>query len=183
MWLFDYGLIRPNISNNNGNQQQSSVLTTHDALKNLNHNQGAFRMKTFAGFMMAALLVLAVTAYAGDKPVEQKTKHATFEGKLVCLGCDLKEAEGARAACSVYGHRHMLKTKDGQYVNFLENKYSKDLIKGEKHRGQSIQVEGTYYPDAHTIDVETFTVDGKKMGWCNHCKAMDSCPFKGKGKM
>ena len=67
-------------------------------------------MKTVASLIMAALLVLAITAYAVDDPVEQKDKHTFFEGKLVCLGCDLKKVEGARAACSVYGHRHTLKT-------------------------------------------------------------------------
>ena len=140
-------------------------------------------MKTVASLIMAALLVLAITAYAVDDPVEQKVKHASFEGKLVCLGCDLKKAEGARAACSIYGHKHVLKTKDGKYVSFLENDFSKDLINGEKYRNKGIEIHGVYHDKANVIDVETFTVDGKKMGWCNHCKAMDNCPFSGKGKM
>jgi len=140
-------------------------------------------MKTVASLIMAALLVLAITAYAVDDPVEQKDKHASFEGKLVCLGCDLKKAEGARAACSIYGHDHVLKTKDSTYISFLENDYSKDLISGEKYHDKEIQVTGVYHDKANMLDVETFTVDGKKMGWCNHCKAMDHCPFRGKGKM
>ncbi len=140
-------------------------------------------MKTVTSLMMAALLVFAVTTYAGDNPVEQKGKHASFEGKLVCLGCDLNKTEGARADCSVFGHKHVLKTMEGKYISFLENDYSKDLINGKKYHNENITVTGVYHDNANMLDVETFTVGDKKMGWCDHCKAMDGCPFKDKGSM
>ncbi len=140
-------------------------------------------MKTVASLTMTALLVLAVTAYTADDPIVQKDKHASFEGKLVCLGCDLKKTEGARAACSVYGHKHTLKTEDGKYINFLENDFSKDLIKGEKYHDKDIEIHGVYHDKANVFDVETFAVDGKKMGWCDRCKSMDTCPVSGAGKI
>ena len=91
--------------------------------------------------MTVILLLVASLAVAGEKKAEMKAENATFEGKLVCLGCDLKKAEGARAECSVYEHKHTLKTSDGKYVNLLENKYSADLLKGEKYSGKDIKME------------------------------------------
>jgi len=130
-----------------------------------------------------ALPLTGMSLMAGTEKAPPKGKHVSLKGKLVCLGCDLKSTQGARAACPVYGHKHVLKTGDGQYINFLENRYSEDLIKGEKYHGKSIQVEGVYYPEALTLDVETFTVGGQQVGWCDGHKSMDSCPFMKKGKM
>ncbi len=139
-------------------------------------------MKTAVYVISAIMLIIGVTALAGEKAVEPKGDHASFDGTLVCLGCDLKKAEGARAACSAYGHNHVLKTKDGKYISFLENDFSKDLIEGKKYDNKNIKVTGIFHKNANMLDVETFTVDDKKMGWCSHCSAMDNCPFK-KGKM
>ena len=102
-------------------------------------------------------------------------QHETISGKLVCLGCSLKKADGAHADCKTYGHTHALMTKDGKYINFLENKFAADLIKGEKYDNKTIEVTGTFFAKANLIDVESFTVDGAKKGWCDHCKAMDGC--------
>ncbi|MBN1211294.1 MAG: hypothetical protein JXA92_01845 [candidate division Zixibacteria bacterium] len=107
-----------------------------------------------------------------------KAEHVSVEGTLVCLGCDLKQTEGANAACKVYGHRYALKTRDGQYINFLENQYSEDLVKGEKYHNKEIKVHGIYYANADLLEVESFDVDGKEMTWCGHCSAMDACAAK-----
>jgi hypothetical protein len=136
--------------------------------------------------VLALIIFTTSTALiAGEKGTATvasgKAEHVTLKGTLVCLGCDLKKTEGPHAACSVYGHRHALKTADGKYIAFLDNKFSEDLIKGEKYHNKKIEVDGIYYPEANVLDVETFTVDGKKKGWCNMCKQMDSCPFKKKG--
>lgn len=136
--------------------------------------------------LSATLLLLAVaglTSVATAGESAPAAKHATFEGKLVCLGCDLKTADGARAACKTFGHDHALKTKDGKYITFLPNQYSKPLIEGEKYHNQEVSVHGIFHAKANTLDVETFTASGKQHGWCGHCKAMDGCPFKSKGKM
>jgi hypothetical protein len=128
---------------------------------------------------LAVLMVSSVMVFA-DGPKAIKTgKQADFEGTLVCLGCDLKQAEGARAACKAYGHKHALKTDDGKYVNFLENRYSEDLLKGEKYHNQKMKVSGVYYAGAKTLDVKSFQVDGKTKAWCGHCKAMDGCAAAG----
>lgn len=132
---------------------------------------------------MVILLALGMTASAGEETAVQKAQDATFEGKLVCAGCDLKKTEGARAACSAYGHHHVLKKADGSYINFLENDYSSDLIAGKKYHNKDISISGRYYAGANMLDVKSFTVDGQQKGWCGHCKAMDGCAFKINGKM
>ena len=140
-------------------------------------------MKLSILFSMLILLALGMTASAGEVTASPKAQEATFEGKLVCTGCDLKKAEGARAACSAYGHHHALKKIDGSYINFLENDYSSDLITGKKYHNKNISVSGTYFAGANLLDVKSFKVDGQQKGWCGHCKAMDGCAFKSMGKM
>ena len=149
-------------------------------------------MKKFV-ILTVMLLAFASLSYAGcgscasDKSTDTKAmsakmvdlkstgEHATMEGTLVCLGCSLKKEDGANAACKSYGHTHALKTKDGNYISFLENKFSADLIKGEKYQNKPIQVHGLFYAKANTLDVESFSVDGQKKSWCDHCSAMDAC--------
>ena len=139
-------------------------------------------MRKILAILTLTMLAAVLSVQAGEA-TKEKAEHKTFDGTLVCLGCDLKKAEGARAACSVFGHNHALKTKDGQYINLLENQYSKDLIAGEKYHNKPMQLQGIYYANARTLDVESFTVDGKQNGWCDHCKGMDQCPYKGGQKM
>jgi len=134
--------------------------------------------------ILAVVVAVPLLAGKGPQKAQQATKaeQVTMKGTLVCLGCDLNKAEGARAACPAYGHKHALKTADGKYINFLENQYSADLIKGEKFHNKQIEVHGLYYANANQLDVEDFTVAGKKMSWCGHCKGMDGCMAR-KSKM
>ena len=129
--------------------------------------------------ILSVIMLVAVVAAQAGKTSKGKATHESFDGTLVCLGCDLKKAEGARAACSEFGHKHALKTADGKYVNLLENQYSKDLVAGEKYHNKQINVHGVYYANANQLDVETFTVEGKKKSWCGGCKSMDGCAAKG----
>jgi hypothetical protein len=117
----------------------------------------------------------AETASSAKSETTMKTEDVTFDGKIVCMGCDLKKTRGANADCSQYGCNHALKTSDGKYISLMKNKYSKDLMGSEKYAGKNISVTGAYYADANTVDVKSFKVDGKKMSWCNHCKSMDAC--------
>ena len=139
-----------------------------------------------------AALAIGVFAIAGEKsegekkvattqdesPDMMKAERSAFEGTLVCLGCSLKKAEGARSECKVFGHTHALATADGKYISFLENKFSTDLVKGEKFHEKAISVDGMYYASANVMDVTTYTIDGKKSGWCDGCSAMDGCAYK-----
>ncbi|MBU8933188.1 MAG: hypothetical protein KOO62_04195 [candidate division Zixibacteria bacterium] len=137
--------------------------------------------------LVAMVTMTSLTAMACGETqttgVIGKTAEVTLSGTLVCLGCDLKKAEGARSECSAYGHKHALKTKDGRYVNLLENKYSSDLVKGEKYNNQNMTISGTMFANSSMMDVKTFAVDGKTKGWCDHCKTMDGCAVKQSSEM
>jgi len=147
-------------------------------------------MKKFTILTAVFLLVAAVGVSAcGDSKSETaSTKSITaqmaslnkggqvdIEGQLVCLGCSLKKSEGAHAECSTYGHKHALKTTEGVYLTLLENKQSADLVKGEKYHNKLVSIHGVYHANANTLDVESFTVDGKTKSWCGGCKSMDGC--------
>lgn len=121
--------------------------------------------------LMAMLTTLSLVA--GEKT--DHSSHANFEGKLVCLGCDLKGEADARSACKVFGHDHALKTEEGKYISFLPNQYSKDLINGEKYHNKELKVHGIYFANANQLDIESFEVDGTKKSWCGDCNAMDAC--------
>lgn len=136
--------------------------------------------KTFI-LICSILLVTPIIALAGDNHnhAQQDISNIngeiiTVEGTLVCKSCSLKKEFGARAACKDNGCQIALQTADGHFVDFLDNKYAQDL-KGQKYAGSQIKVTGTYFANAHTIDVQSFTVDGKTKSWCNKCQAMDGC--------
>jgi hypothetical protein len=138
----------------------------------------------FALIMLSSLNIMAGNDNTKDKmnmktnavkSNAMKSEMVTVEGTLVCPSCELKKTEGADAACKIYGHRFALKTKDGRYINFLENKYSEDLIKGDKYHGQDIKVHGNYYANANLLEVKSFEVNGKNLTWCDHHEAMDAC--------
>ncbi len=95
---------------------------------------------------------LAQSGAAGAK----KPKMVTMRGTLACLGCDLKKAHGASAQCSVYGHKHALKTSNGKYYTFLENARSEPLIKGEALHGKQVEVRGTVFPGSQVIEVTSY---------------------------
>jgi hypothetical protein len=109
------------------------------------------------------------------KASEVKTDDASFEGTLVCLGCDLKKTEGANSDCKANGCHHAIKTVDGSYINLLENKNSADLIKGGDFHNKPINIQGVYFAKANMLDVKSFTIDSKENTWCDHCNKMDGC--------
>lgn len=140
-------------------------------------------------FLAAAfMLLLAATGSAQNMDKAMKDKAAdkammkgvekTFTGTLVCEDCDLKASMGARSACKVYGHHFALKIGEGKYVNFLENKYSEDLLKGEKFANKEITVTGHFYPTANVLDIEKIQAGDQKLSWCDHHNAMDGCAAK-----
>jgi hypothetical protein len=112
---------------------------------------------------------------ADAQQAKAEGKHATFEGKLACSACTLKNEEGARSECKNFGHSHALQTEDGKFISFLENKYSEDLFKGEKYHGKEVSVHGVYYEGANLLDVESFTIDNVTITWCKTHKIMDRC--------
>jgi len=106
--------------------------------------------------MLVAALVALSFALLSSAPLQAqgtKPKTVTLKGTLACLGCDLKKAHGAGAQCSVYGHKHALKTSNGKYYTFLENAKSEPLIKGEALHGKPVEVRGTLFPGSQVLEV------------------------------
>ena len=95
----------------------------------------------------------AAPTLAQSGAASAKPKMVTMRGTLACLGCDLKKAHGAGAQCSVYGHKHALKTSSGKYYTFLENAKSEPLIKGEALHGKPVEVRGTLFPGSQVLEV------------------------------
>ena len=114
--------------------------------------------------LVAALVALSFALLSGAPLQAQgtKPKTVTLKGTLACLGCDLKKAHGAGAQCSVYGHKHALKTSNGKYYTFLENTKSEPLIKGEALHGKTVEVRGTVFPGSQVIEVLSYKQTGQK---------------------
>lgn len=130
-------------------------------------------------FILSGMLLLAFSLLV---TAGEKNEVKTFKGTLSCASCELKKDVGASAQCRTYGHRHTLKTDDGQYISFLENDNSINLIKGGNWHNAKVEVTGTYYGRANLLDVYSFTVEGKSYSWCEGHKKMDTC-HSGAGKM
>ncbi len=64
--------------------------------------------------VLSVMLLIAVVAVQARETTKTKAAHETFDGTLVCLGCDLQRAEGARAACSAFAHKRALKAADDE---------------------------------------------------------------------
>ena len=131
---------------------------------------------TISTLVVLFCLTLMAAAEETGTAAGPVSSQVVMKGTLVCVGCDLKKAENARSACDAFGHKHALRTEDGKYIGFLENRYSADLIEGKKLHNSKIEVMGVYHTDANLLDVESYRAEGgKTISWCDHCKAMDTC--------
>ncbi len=126
--------------------------------------------------LLVPMMVLAGAEHehAAADVSKMSGEATTLEGVLVCKNCSLKKEFGARSECKLNGCQTSLKTTSGKFVDFLDNKYAADLF-GSKYAGKKIQVTGTFFANANTIDVQSYSIDGKSKSWCKQCTAMDGC--------
>lgn len=89
---------------------------------------------------------------------EAVTESGTFQATVVCLGCTLKKEQGAKAQCSVYGHKNALKTADGKIWSILENDASTELLNNHEYAGKRVEIAGKKIPEAQVIQVDSFKV-------------------------
>lgn len=120
-------------------------------------------------------LVLLITALSVAASAASQKKVRTFTGTHTCLACDLKKLEGTNSECEAYGHKHCLRLDNGKYINFLENDHSEALIKGGGRHNTRITVTGIYNSNSHTIDVQSYVIDGIETVWCEKHHQMDIC--------
>lgn len=130
------------------------------------------------GIIIVVSMVLGALTISNIEQAQAEGKHSTFKGRLVCLACTLKDEDGARAECRNFGHTHALRTSDGKFISFLENKYSEELFKGEKYRDKEISASGVYYPEGNMLDVQSYTIDNIAYTWCPNHEIMDNCNSK-----
>lgn len=116
------------------------------------------------------ILLLFTAVAVAQKNSEQKT----FTGTWTCLNCDLKGLDGSsRTQCEDLGHRHCLRLDNGKYLFFLDNDHATALIKGGGRHETRMSVKGTYYHDAHTIDVQSYVIDGRTTSWSAERQRME----------
>jgi len=144
-----------------------------------------FKRLTLLTLLLVAAVAVTLTAGEGHghkkeaqvqkASVEMAGAEVTMKGQLVCLGCSLK-TDGAHAACSEFGCSHALKTSEGKYISFLQNKFSKNLMAGHDAHNKDVEVTGVFFANANVLDVTSYKVEeGKTISWCDGCKSMDAC--------
>ncbi len=142
-------------------------------------------MKKIILLIICFIVLVISSAYAKDENVysgkvhNQKTTgvERTFNGELVCLGCDLKE-NGARSECKIRGHNIRLKTQNGTYLTILPNKYSEKLLSDTSMMHQPITVKGFHFAKANMIDLTSYAIGDKIISWCTVHQTMDTCSQK-----
>jgi hypothetical protein len=123
---------------------------------------------------VAGIMILASVVASAQQPQSGVIK--TFKGTWTCLACDLKGLDGSvRAQCEDLGHKHCLRLDNGNYVFFLENDHSLDLIKGGGRHNTRMSVTGKYFPKAHVLDVQSYVIDDITTAWCPVHQKMDMC--------
>ncbi len=107
-------------------------------------------------------MLLATTVLA-----QQRSETRTFTGTWTCLSCDIKGLDCSdHRQCDSADHKHCLRLNNGNYIFFLENEKSADLLKGTRKQDVKVTVKGIYYPKARTLDVQSYTIEGLKTAWC-----------------
>lgn len=106
---------------------------------------------------MLLILCIGLTSF-GFSQGEETQSTEVIKGKVICLGCTLKKEQGAKADCSVYGHKHGLRTDDGKIWSFLENDNSADLIQNHDYNGSDVEITGRKLDNAQIIEVESFKI-------------------------
>ncbi len=134
-----------------------------------------FELRPVTGFAIAALLVITFltkdmildrqsiipvnpTGISTQIPVVSDGMEASITGKLVCVGCYLKNKYGAHHDCKLHGHKLGLVTSDGNIWSFTDTKLA-DLVCGDMEmEGKTIKLDGNVFYTAHFIDIKNYTV-------------------------
>ena len=98
----------------------------------------------------------------GEHVEEELSNIKTFQATAICLGCTLKKEQGAKALCSVFGHKNALRTEDGKIWTILENEASAELINLHEYAGEKIQIKGKKFADTQVVEVTSFKVLGEE---------------------
>lgn len=125
-----------------------------------------------------------------DDALEANVVNVTVTGKNFCLGCALKKEQGAKAQCSIFGHKHVLRVekavdaegKDlpemkGQILHYLETETSNSLI--NEHHKETVTIKGKVYSTEGVVEVESFEIPKETPAKAEKLTSQTSCPIKG----
>jgi len=143
-----------------------------------------FEMRPLSGLAVAALLLLSVfsrdvitmitperSAGIGAVPVVERNYltgrslqtidikdgvNASIVGRVICIGCYLRENFHAHYDCGKHGHHIGFLTEDGNLWSFTENGESGKIIEDKNLYGKTIKIDGQIFYTAHYIDVNAF---------------------------
>jgi hypothetical protein len=120
-------------------------------------------------FTAVALVLIVGSAVLG----QTNDRVRTFTGNYTCIACDLNKTVGAHSQCDIYGHNYGIKLTSGTYIHLLPNDHSVDLVKGGGRSDFKITVTGIYDANAHTIDVQKYSIDGVETRWSEEHHKME----------
>lgn len=112
--------------------------------------------------LMAGVIATAQAQPAGGHPPDALTDarfytgaagtSGVFPGKLICLRCDLRPGEAAKAQCAKEGHRYALEINGDPTIHPLIPGDSEALkqLKAAPH-GAEVAVNGTLLPELGAI--------------------------------
>ncbi len=135
-----------------------------------------FELRPITGLAIAAMLLLAVLSKdifldqnygqfpAGNNSFLTATGEgqlgdglqASVVGRVVCVGCYLKDKYHAHHDCQLHGHRYGFLTTDGNVWNFTHRPESDKLMTSGNMAGKLVKVEGNIFYSAHFIDVDNY---------------------------
>lgn len=141
-----------------------------------------FELRPLTGLAIAAMLILSVFSkdivnkiYPPDTPnylsqIEsikltggvqytlnlENGVNASVVGRVICIGCYLKENYGANIDCSKKGHHLGLLTDDGSLWSFADNNQADKLISTKNMIGKTLHIEGQIFYNAHFIDLNNY---------------------------
>ena len=138
-------------------------------------------MRPLTGFAIAALLLLSVFSrdlidlVRSDSPRETISApmisaggstivssgtlelkdgvSATVVGRIICIGCYLRENYMANHDCTKHGHHIGFITEDGNIWSFTDNVESEKITLDKNLMGKTVQINGKLFNSAHFIDV------------------------------
>ena len=120
-----------------------------------------------AAFAAIIVGVVAIAAAQGGPPdalsdarfyTDAVGNQGVFPGKLICMRCDLRPGEAAKAQCAKDGHRYALEIDGDPMIHPLIPGDATALkqLKAAPH-GAEVSVSGTLYPSLGMILVGSVT--------------------------
>jgi mycothiol system anti-sigma-R factor len=109
--------------------------------------------------VQAAVVIPAVETLDAAQPAFASMDGVqAINGKLICVGCTLKQVHGADFDCRSQGHSMGIRTDDGALWSIIKNDGSSGLFLDMTQMNQQVRVKGTFFANAHFINVDEYEI-------------------------